>query len=278
MKKSIFSSMILCIVVCITLIGCQKATPVNQDVENKQEVMDDKKIIKIGTRAVSEKILEEAREDFEAKGYEMEIVIFDDAITPNIALAEGSIDANFYQHLPYFEKFNADRGTNLTYSGKYIYYSPIQMFSSKIKSLDELLEGSKVAIPNDVTNQQKGLKLLVKEGLIKLEEGIEEYSMLNIAENTRNLEFIEMEQTQMPVSIDDVDAIVINPVYMIMAGLDTNDSISNHSSGEEYPVIIAIRPENKKDKWVIDFEDSMTTDNMRDFFLEEYKGQYIPMF
>lgn len=286
MKKRTWILILLTLVLSLTLVACSSDSSnddatndaSNEEVAETENVSEEVKTIKVGTRSVTEDILKEAKKDFEAKGYEMEIVLFDDNIILNTALDEGSIDANFYQHIPFLEQFNKDRGTDLTYTGKHIFYGPIKMFSDKYDSIDELPDGAKVAIPNDMTNQEKALKLLIKEGLIKLEEGAEAYTVLNIAENIKNLELIEMDQFEIPNAMQDVDAVIVNVDYLMMAGFDISNPISTQSAGEEYPIIIAIRPEDKDEQWVKDLEDSMTTDHMRDFILERYEGAYTPMF
>lgn len=139
-------------------------------------------------------ILEAAREELAKKGYNLKIVEYTDYVQPNLALDAGELDANYFQHLPYLEQFNEERGTKLVSAGK-IHYEPFGIYAGKTASLDELADGAKVAVPNDATNEARALLLLEAQGLLKLADGAGlKATKTDIVENPKNLEFYEVEQ------------------------------------------------------------------------------------
>ena len=158
-------------------------------------------------------------DDLAAQGITLKVMEFTDYVTPNEALESGQIDANFFQHLPYMDSFNQERGYHLVNAGG-IHIEPMALYSKKVKSLADLANGATVAIPNDPTNEGRALLLLQSAGLIKLDPaaGITA-TPINIVDNPKNLKFTELEAATMPRILADVDAAVINGNYAIPAGL-----------------------------------------------------------
>ena len=193
-------------------------------------------------------ILEAVSGELEALGYELDIKIFDDYVMPNLALADGEIDANYFQHEPYLLNFNAENGTDLV-SAAAIHYEPMGIYGGSKSSLDELAEGDIIAVPNDGTNEARALLLLQDQGLITLKEGIdastETATILDIAENPQNLEIVEMEAKNIPHSLPDVAFAVINGNYALQAGLTGNDALASESADSDaaqtYANILAVR-------------------------------------
>ncbi|MBO7175416.1 MAG: MetQ/NlpA family ABC transporter substrate-binding protein, partial [Spirochaetaceae bacterium] len=181
-------------------------------------------------------------DDLAAQGITLKVMEFTDYVTPNEALESGQIDANFFQHLPYMDSFNQERGYHLVNAGG-IHIEPMALYSKKVKSLAELADGATVAIPNDPTNEGRALLLLQSAGLIKLDPaaGITA-TPINIVENPKNLKFTELEAATMPRILADVDAAVINGNYAIPAGLIASvDGLFVEGADSPYVNIIAVK-------------------------------------
>ena len=167
-------------------------------------------------------ILAVAAEILAQEGYELEIVEYDDYVQPNLVVDSGELDANYFQHSPYLESFNAENGTQIVSVGL-IHYEPFGIYAGKTASLEELPDGAEIIIPNDGSNETRALLLLQQEGLIKLADGIDASSnatVYDIAENPKNLVITEMDAAQLARSLPDVDLAVINGNFALAAGLN----------------------------------------------------------
>jgi D-methionine transport system substrate-binding protein len=175
-----------------------------------------------------------------AEGYELEIREFNDYVTPNIALDDGSLDANFFQHVPYLENMASEQKLDLTWAAK-VHIEPLGLYSKKIKSLDEIEDGAKIAIPNDPTNGARALRLLEKAGLVKVREG-DLVTPRDITDNPRKLEIIELEAATLPRTLDDTTASVINTNYAVEGGLiPARDAITTEDKDSPYANVVAVR-------------------------------------
>ena len=183
--------------------------------------------IKVGaTPAPHAEILEIVKDNLQEKGYNLEIVEYNDYILPNNAVQDGELDANFFQHTPYLEDFNAQNGTTLVDVAT-IHFEPFGLYAGKTASLEELQEGAKVAVPNDTTNEARALLLLEAQGLIKLKEGVGiSATKIDIVENPLNLEIVELEAAQIARTLPDVDIAAINGNYAVDAGLKLSDALA----------------------------------------------------
>lgn len=230
-------------------------------------------------------ILEAVRGELEALGYELDIKIFDDYVMPNLALADGEIDANYFQHEPYLLNFNAENGTDLV-SAAAIHYEPMGIYGGNKSSLDELAEGDIIAVPNDGTNEARALLLLQDQGLITLKEGIdastETATILDIAENPKNLEIVEMEAKNIPHSLPDVAFAVINGNYALQAGLTGNDALASESADSDaaqtYANILAVRAGEEDSAKTQALVTALTSETCRQFIEETYSGAVVPIF
>ena len=230
-------------------------------------------------------ILEAVSGELEALGYELEIKIFDDYVMPNLALADGEIDANYFQHEPYLLNFNAENGTDLV-SAAAIHYEPMGIYGGSKSSLDELAEGDIIAVPNDGTNEARALLLLQDQGLITLKEGIdastETATILDIAENPKNLEIVEMEAKNIPHSLPDVAFAVINGNYALQAGLTGNDALASESADSDaaqtYANILAVRAGEEDSAKTQALVTALTSETCRQFIEETYSGAVVPIF
>ena len=178
-------------------------------------------------------------------GYDLVIKEFTDYVTPNMALAEKSLDANFFQHIPYLENMNKERKLNLVNVAK-VHIEPIGLYSQKIKKLDDLKKRAQIAIPNDPTNCARALKLLEKAGLIKVKEG-ELVTAKDITENPKKLRFRELDAAQLPRTLQDVDASVINTNFAVEAKLiPAKDAIIIEGKESPYANIVVVREADKE--------------------------------
>lgn len=233
--------------------------------------------IKVGvTPGEHAQIMEKVKEIAAQKGLNIEILEFSDYVVPNQALADGDLNANSFQHQPYLDNQIADRGFDLVSVGKTI-TTPMGVYSKKVKSLGDLAEGATVAIPNDPTNGGRALLVLAKEGLIKVnpDAGLKA-GPADVTENPKNIQFSELDAAQLPRSLDDVDAAVINTNYALEADLHPkNDAIAIEGSESPYANLIVVRSADKDAPWVKTLVESYHDDSIRAFINDEFKGALI---
>lgn len=247
----------------------------------KAEKKDDKGPIKIGVVGEYNEVLEEVIKRYEeGTGDKIELVKFADYNQPNEALLAGDIDLNAYQHYKFLDEFNADRGSDLVSIGDTM-LAPIALFSNKVKSLDDLKEGARIAIPNDPSNGSRALFLLQDAGLIKVEgEPGEIVGLDKIKENPKNLEIIEMDASQTSRSLDDVDAAAVNDTFALDAGLDRKTIIYEENpksdSVKQYINIIAARKEDENNERYKEFVKYYQTDETKADYERITKGSWIP--
>ena len=224
-------------------------------------------------------ILEFIREDLQAEGIELEIVEFTDYVTPNIALDDGSIDANFFQHVPYLEQFNADRGLDLVAAVK-VHVEPIGLYSNKYESLEEIPEGASIALPNDPSNEGRALILLHNKGVITLDDPENlNATPIDIVENPKNLNFEELEAAQLPRVLPDVAGAVINTNYALEADLNPlEDALVMEGSNSPYVNVIAVRSGEEDSEKIQTLKDIIQSEKVKEFILEEYEGAVVPAF
>lgn len=201
--------------------------------------------IKVGVTPFPHKDIMEVVKQLVAKdGYDLKIVEFTDYVTPNTALAEKAIDANFFQHIPYLENTNKEKGYDLQWVAK-IHIEPLGLYSQKIKKLDELKDGAQIAVPNDATNCARALRLLEKAGLVKIKEG-ELVTAKDITDNPKKLKIREIDAAQLPRTLQDVDAAVINTNFAGEAGLiPSKDAIVIEGKDSPYANVLVVRGDAK---------------------------------
>ena len=276
MKKKSILSVVLAGVLAIGLIGCGGTGSNGSGADSK-----DDKVIKIGvTPKPHKEIVDAAVPLLEKEGYKVEITEFNDYVQPNTAVEEGSLDVNFFQHTPYLNEQVQSRGLHLK-SVAAIHLEPMGLYSKKITSLDELKDGSTIAVPNDPSNEARALKLLAANGLIKIKDG-ELVTPADITENPKNLQFSELEAAAVPRAVDDVDAAVINGNYAIEAGFDpTANAIVKEDKDSEaakpYANIVVVKEGNENLEKIQALIKALTSDEVRDFINKEYNGAVIPV-
>lgn len=240
----------------------------------------DSSVLKVGaTPEPHGTILELVKDDLEAEGVELEIVDYSDYVQPNLALNDGEIDANFMQHEPYLENFVAERGVDLVSIAK-IHIEPMGLYSNSIKSLDELADGAKISIPNDPTNGARALLLLEEKGLLTLDKDAGfNATEKDIVENPKQLEIQALEAAQLPRTLQDFDASVINGNYALEADLNpTTDAIVLEAKDSPYANIIAVKKGNENNENVQALIKALQSDEVKNFIEENYKGGVIPAF
>jgi len=241
----------------------------------KEEVS---KVIKIGATPVPHvEILEKVKPILAKDGYTLEIKEFTDYVTPNIAVNEGDLDANFFQHSPYLEEFNKNKNTDLVKTVN-VHLEPMGVYSLKIKSLDELKDGDSIAVPNDPTNENRALDVLEKAGLMKFADK-ELKTKIDIVENPKNIEIKEIDAPQLPRVLDDVTAAVINTNYALSADLNpTKDALELESIDSPYANIVVVKKGNENSEAIKALNKAINSEEIRTFIKENYKGAIIPAF
>ncbi|MDC0610365.1 MetQ/NlpA family ABC transporter substrate-binding protein [Vibrio sp.] len=206
------------------------------------------KVIKIGaTVGPHAQVADAVAKEAEKQGIKVKVVEFSDYITPDAALADGSIDLNSYQHLPFLTNYNSNNSTDLVSMGKSILMR-MGIYSRKYKTLADLPENARVAIPNDPTNEGRGLLLLESAGLITLKEGVGYKATLkDVATNPKNLELLEIDAAQLPRSLDDIDAAAITMNYVMSAGLNPAE-LGLYLEPKDAPLAVMIVAARKEDK------------------------------
>lgn len=227
-------------------------------------------------------ILEAAKEGMKAKGYNLIIKEYTDYVQPNLALDTGDLNANYFQHYPYLEQFNNERGTKLV-SAAAIHYEPFGIYAGKTATLADIKEGAKVAVPNDATNEARALLLLEAQGLIKLKDGVGlKATKKDIVANEKKLDIMEIEAAQIPRSLQDVDIAVINGNYAIEAGLLVSQALAAEDAksvaATTYGNIIAVREGTEKEDGVLALIDVLSSEEMRKFIEDKYEGAVVPLF
>ena len=239
-------------------------------------------VIKVGANITPHaEILEQAKPILAEKGITLEIVELEDSITPNTGVIEGSLDANYFQHVPYLEQFNEENGSDLVSIGA-IHYEPFGIYAGKTTDLTALPDGALVAVPNNVTNEARALLLLAQEGIISLKEdaGIEA-TVEDITENPKNITFKELAPEQLVAALPDVDIAVINGNYAIEGGLHVSGALAVEANdglaASTYGNIIATSPEKENDAALKTLVEVLQGDEIRSYIEETYDGAVVPL-
>lgn len=239
--------------------------------------------VKVGASVTPHaEILNAVKDELKAAGYDLEVVEFTDYVLPNTALEQGDLDANYFQHTPYLENFNEENGTHLAAVGK-IHYEPFGIYAGKTSDLSAIPDGGSIAIPNDGTNEARALLLLEAQGLIKLKEGITfTATVLDIAENPKNLSIKEIEAAQLARSLQDVDAAVINGNYAIQAGLKVKDALAiedkDSIAADTYANVLVVKEGHENDEATKALLAALQSDTAKKFMEEKYEGAVIAAF
>ena len=269
MKKTI--AIILTLVLCLGLFaGCGKKA-------------EDKTIPVAASPTPHAEILKVAADVLAKDGWTLVITEYSDYVVPNNVVEDGELDANYFQHQPYLDTFNAENGTHLV-SVAQIHYEPFGIYAGTKSAIADLAEGDKIAVPNDGSNRARGLLLLEQEGIIKLKEGVGmEATVLDIAENPLNLEIIEMEAAQIAGVRDSVALAVINGNYALGAGLNAGtDALAVEDaasiSATTYANILVVKEGNENTEKTIALKNALLSQEVKDYINSTYSGAVVPIF
>ena len=220
------------------------------------------------------------KDDLKAVGVDLKVIEFTDYVTPNEAVESGEIDANYFQHIPYLESFNTERGYHLVNAGG-IHVEPFALYSKKVKSIKDLKKKARIAIPNDPTNEGRALLLLAEAGLITLnpKAGITA-TVQDIISNPLKLKFTEVEAASLPRVIVDVDAAIINGNYAIPAGLSAKkDGLFVEGSSSPYVNIVAVKAGNENKPEIKALVKALQSEKVRKYIEEKYpNGEVVVVF
>ena len=210
------------------------------------------------------------------------MVEYTDYVQPNLALESKNLDANYFQHLPYLENFNKERGTKLV-SVAAIHYEPFGIYAGKSKDLKNLPDGAKIAVPNDVTNEARALLLLADQGLITLKDNTDiNATKQDIVENPHNIEIVEVEAAQVPRSLQDVDFGVVNGNFAIASGLKVADALATEAAdsvaAKTYANIVVVREGDENSEKTQALVKALTTAEIKQFIENKYQGAVVPIF
>lgn len=251
------------------------------DADSKAAAGELKPITVAATAVPHAEILEAVKPILARQGWDLQITVFDDYVQPNEVVEAGDIDCNFFQHTPYLDSFNVERGTHLVNVGE-IHYEPLGIYAETESDLAAVTEGASIAIPNDTTNEARALLLLQDNGIITLKDGAGINATINdIAENPHKIEFIEMEAAQVSRILKEVSFAVINGNYALDAGLNAQtDAIASETSDSEaaktYVNIIVVKEGNEDNEGVKALVDVLKSDDTRKFIEETYQGSVVP--
>ncbi|MDR5778323.1 MetQ/NlpA family lipoprotein [Caballeronia sp. LZ065] len=243
----------------------------------------DDKVIKVGTIGGPDaQIWQVVQKVAKREGLNVKVIEFNDYVQPNAALDAGDLDANSFQHQPYLDSQVKQRGYKIVSAGL-TYISPLGVYSKKLKSLKDLPQGAKVAVPNDPSNENRALLLLQTQGVIKLKAGAgtngNNATALDVASNPKKIKLVELDAAQLPRTLADVDAAAINTNFALAAGLQpTKDAIALEDVHSPYANLIAVRAQDKDQPWVKKLVAAYQSDDVRQFLKSEFKGSVVPSF
>lgn len=264
--KKIISILTTIFVIAAVLTGCgAKKT-------------DNSKVIKIGATSNPHAIiLEKIKPILEKEGYTLDITVFDDYVLLNPALVSGELDANFFQHVPYLEEYNKSKNASLVAVQK-VHIEPMGIYSKTLKNVNDIKEGSEITIPADPSNGSRALKLLAKAGLITVPDK-EVLKVQDVTGNPKNLKITEVEAKQLPNTLQDVALSVINSNYALEAKLNpVTDSLFTESGDSPYANVIAVNKGHENDAKIQALVKAITTPEVKQFILDQFKGAVVPAF
>ena len=268
MKKII--ALTLALVLALGLVACGSKT-------------DDKTITVAASSTPHAEILAVAKEVLAKDGWTLNVTEYADYVVPNNVVEDGEMDANYFQHQPYLDTFNAENGTHLVTVAA-IHYEPFGIYAGQKSAIADLAAGDKIAVPNDGSNRARALLLLEQEGIIVLKEGAGmEATVLDIAENALGLEIYEMEAAQIAGVLDSVAMGVINGNYALAAGLNAGtDAIAVEDaesiSATTYANILCVKEGNENSEKIQALKNALLSEEVKTYINNTYSGAVVPIF
>lgn len=265
-------SLALAFAVAFGLAGCKKADKSTSSTPG---------VLKVGaTPEPHADLLNLIKDDLKAEGITLEVIEFNDYVIPNEAVESGEIDANYFQHIPYLESFNQEKGFHLVNAAG-IHVEPFALYSKSLKAVSEISDGTTIAIPNDPTNEGRALLLLEAAGIIKLNAGVGTTATpLDIASYNKKVNFKEVEAASLPRVLEDVDAAVINGNYAIPAGLSAyKDGLFIEDSSSPYVNVIAVKAGNENKAEIQALIKALKSEKVKKYITEKYpNGEVVTVF
>ncbi len=267
----------------ITVIGCGNNEPAPSGETPAGETPSQGELTKITVAATPvphAEILEQVKSELKEKGFDLEIIEFSDYVQPNLVVEAGDIDANFFQHTPYLDNFNEEKGTNLVSVGA-IHYEPLGIYPGQSNDLSNVPQGATIAVPNDTTNEARALLLLEANGLITLKEGAGLTATKNdIAENPYNIDVIELEAAQVARVVGETDFVVLNGNYALEAGFNVEtDALAKEEqdsqAAQTYANILCVKAGNEETEKTKALLDALKSDKVKQYIAETYKGAVV---
>ncbi|ACU94528.1 ABC-type metal ion transport system, periplasmic component/surface antigen [Cryptobacterium curtum DSM 15641] len=240
-------------------------------------------VIKVGASPTPHaEILKAVKDELAAKGYTLEVVEYQDYIQPNVALNDGDLDANYFQHAPYLDNYNEQNKTDLVSIGA-IHFEPMSLYAGKSSDLSAIADGAKIAVPSDATNEARALLLLQDQGILKLKDGAGlEATTNDIVENPYHVQFIEVEAASVARQLQDADFAIVNGNFAQAAGLDSSKVLVSESAQSEaaktYANVVAVRAADKDSAKSKALYEALTSDTARQFIESTYNGAVVPVF
>ena len=276
-----FLSLILALALSASLTACGSSdTTETADDADSSDTTETVTLKVAASPTPHAEILEQVKPILAEQGIDLVITEYGDYIVPNTAVDEGDEDANYFQHTPYLEQFNAENGTDLV--GK-IHYEPMGIYAGKTASLEELPDGATIAVPNDATNEARALQLLAAQGLIEIdpEAGLNA-TPNDITSNPKNLEFTELDAAMIPNTIEEFDLNVINSNYALQAGLNpAEDALASEDAASDaaqtYANIIAVKAGHENDPAIVALVDALHSEEIQEFINTTYAGSVLPI-
>lgn len=292
MKKLL--ALTLALVLCLGLAACgggtstdtDTNTDTSSDADTNGDAAANGETITLTVGATPNphaEILAQVKDDLAAEGIDLVVKEYSDYVVPNTAVEEGDLDANYFQHTPYMEKFNEENGTHLVSVGK-IHYEPMGIYPGLTKTLEELPDGATIAVPNDATNEARALQLLAAQGLIELKEDAGLNATPNdITSNPKNLQFKELEAAMLPQTASEVDLSVINSNFAMEGGMNpATDSLASEDADSEaaqtFANIIAVKEGHENDPAIQALVKALQSDKVKEYIEKTYSGAVVAVF
>ena len=298
MKKKVLSGILASVLAVSVLAGCgsktednsqaavNSTTPATEEAETTESAdnttVESKGTIKVAASATPHaEILAAAKPILAEQGWDLEVTEFDDYVLPNEVVESGEMDANYFQHVPYLDSFNEEKGTHLVEVGK-IHYEPFGIYPGTKSSLEDIADGDVIAVPNDTTNEARALLLLQDNGIITLKEGAGlEATVNDIAENPYNIKIEELAAESVARVTGEVAYVVLNGNYALQAGFSVSkDALAYEKSDSEaaktYVNVIVVKEGNEDNEGVKALVDVLKSDEIKQFINDKYDGAVIP--
>ena len=293
MKK--FITLSLAAAACVALSACSSSTTettaadtaaeteaeeTEAEAETEAAADGEKIVVKVAASPTPHaEILNSVKDILAEEGIDLQVTEYGDYVIPNTAVEEGEMDANYFQHVPYLDQFIEENGILLV-SVAGVHIEPMAVYAGKAASFDELADGATIAVPNDVTNEARALLLLQSNGLIKLKDEANLSATPNdIVENTKNIQFKEVEAAMIPNIKDEVDLSVINSNYAMQAGLNpVEDSLAIEDSDSPYVNVLVVKEGNEEAPGIPELVEALHSETCKKFIEDTFDGAVVPAF